>query len=101
MPNEEEDLVSRINKLTVSLNSNNTITNSPYTSHNYTMNPPSATTSYFSDRQVNELTEFYQRVYYHLSLILDKIDCLEMGEESLGILTKTYREKALDTLYVT
>lgn len=43
------------------------------------------------------VTEYYQRVYRHLSLILDKIDCLEIGEESLGILTKTYREKALDT----
>lgn len=43
------------------------------------------------------ITDFYQRVYRHLSLILDKIDCLEIGEESLSILSKTYREKALDT----
>lgn len=43
------------------------------------------------------ITEFYQQVYHHLSLILDKIDCLELGEEALSVLTKSYRDKALDT----
>lgn len=43
------------------------------------------------------LTEFYQKVYHHLSLILDKIDCLDLGSEALEVLTQTYRDKALDT----
>lgn len=42
------------------------------------------------------VAELYRRVFQYLSLILDKIDCLEAGEESLRIFTKTYREKALD-----
>lgn len=40
---------------------------------------------------------FYQQVYSHLSLILNKIGCMEMGQESLRLLTQTYRDKALDT----
>lgn len=43
------------------------------------------------------ITEFYQQVYHHLSLILDKIDCLELGDEAISVLTKSYRDKALDT----
>lgn len=43
------------------------------------------------------IQDFYQRVYTHLSLILSKIGCLEMGNESLKLITKSYREKALDT----
>lgn len=45
----------------------------------------------------NTVEEFYQQVYQYLSLILDKIDCLELGEEALSAMTATYREKALDT----
>lgn len=43
------------------------------------------------------ITDFYQKVYHHLSLILDKIDCLDIGNEALDVLTQTYRDKALDT----
>lgn len=43
------------------------------------------------------ITEFYQAVYQHLSLILDKVSCLELDENSLKTMTNTYREKALDT----
>lgn len=41
--------------------------------------------------------EFYQQVYQHLSLILDKIDCLDLAEDALTAMTATYRDKALDT----
>lgn len=41
--------------------------------------------------------EFYHSVYSHLSLILNKIGCMEVSSESLTILTQTYRDKALDT----
>ena len=41
--------------------------------------------------------EFYQLVYSHLSLILNKIGCMEVGAEALNLLTMTYRDKALDT----
>lgn len=41
--------------------------------------------------------EFYQMVYQHLSLILNKISCMDVGPESLNLLTRTYRDKALDT----
>lgn len=43
------------------------------------------------------ITEFYQSVYQHLSLLLDKVSCLELEENSLHAMTNTYREKALDT----
>ncbi len=43
------------------------------------------------------INEFYHEVFSHLSLILNKIACLDIGQESLNILTKTYRDKALDT----
>lgn len=45
----------------------------------------------------NTIEGFYQQVYQYLSLILDKIDCLELGEESLSAMTVAYRGKALDT----
>lgn len=45
----------------------------------------------------NSISEFYQLVYQHLSLILNKLACLEMSEESLAIMTQTYRQIALDT----
>lgn len=43
------------------------------------------------------VSEFYQDIYTHLSLILNKIGCLNTSNESLMLLTKSYREKALDT----
>lgn len=43
------------------------------------------------------IQEFYQVVYSHLSLITNKLSSMEMGRESLDILTQTYRDKALDT----
>lgn len=43
------------------------------------------------------ILEFYQKVYHHLSLILNKLSSMEMSEESLHVLTQTYRDKALDT----
>lgn len=43
------------------------------------------------------ISEFYQKVYTHLSLILNKLGCLEMSNESLNLVTKSYRDKALDT----
>lgn len=43
------------------------------------------------------VTEFYQQVYQTLSLILDKVSCLDLEEKSLRAMTDTYREKALDT----
>lgn len=43
------------------------------------------------------VTEFYQDVYQTLSLILDKVSCLELDDGSLRAMTNTYREKALDT----
>lgn len=48
--------------------------------------------------QGNKTTQqFYQIVYNHLSLILNKISCMDVGPESLSLLTRTYRDKALDT----
>ncbi|CAD7000988.1 unnamed protein product [Ceratitis capitata] len=41
--------------------------------------------------------EFYAEVYSHLSLILNKIACMDINEEAMRILTHTYRDKALDT----
>lgn len=43
------------------------------------------------------IQEFYQEVYSHLTLILNKIACMNAGTEALQLLTKTYRDKALDT----
>ena len=43
------------------------------------------------------ITEFYQAVYQHLSLLLDKVSSLDLEENSLQAMTNTYREKALDT----
>lgn len=41
--------------------------------------------------------EFYQQVYTHLSLILNKIGCMDLSNEPLQLFTQTYRDKALDT----
>lgn len=43
------------------------------------------------------INDFYQSVYSHLTLILNKISCMEASNESIKLLTQTYREKALDT----
>lgn len=43
------------------------------------------------------VTEFYRAVYQHLSLILDKIACLDYDDRSLINMTNAYRDKALDT----
>ena len=43
------------------------------------------------------IPEFYQNVYQHLSLILNKLSCMEMGQESMDNMTQSYRDKALDT----
>lgn len=43
------------------------------------------------------IPEFYQQVYQHLSLILNKLSCTGMGPESLDNLIQSYRDKALDT----
>ncbi len=43
------------------------------------------------------IQEFYQRVYSHLSLILNKLGCMDVSAESMHLLTQTYRDKALDT----
>lgn len=43
------------------------------------------------------ITDYYQAVYQHLSLILDKIACLDLNESSLMAMTNAYRDKALDT----
>lgn len=43
------------------------------------------------------IQEFYQQVYSHLSLILNKLGCMEVGAEAMNLLTRTYRDKALDT----
>ncbi|GBP10271.1 Retrovirus-related Gag polyprotein from transposon HMS-Beagle [Eumeta japonica] len=43
------------------------------------------------------IQEFYGEVYSHLTLILNKIACMEINEEAMQVLTNTYRDKALDT----
>lgn len=43
------------------------------------------------------ISEFYQKVYQHLSLILNKLASMEMGQEAINVMTTSYREKALDT----
>lgn len=45
----------------------------------------------------NTITEFYQQVYQHLSLILDKVACLDLDDGALTAMTNAYRDKALDT----
>lgn len=43
------------------------------------------------------VVEFYQQVYGHLSLLLEKISCMTSSRESICLFTSSYREKALDT----
>lgn len=42
------------------------------------------------------VTDFYQEVYSHLTLILNKISCMEETPEALKVLGDMYREKARD-----
>lgn len=41
--------------------------------------------------------DYYQSVYQHFSLIINKIGCMDFVQESAALLTITYRDKALDT----
>jgi len=41
--------------------------------------------------------KFHHAVYKHLSLILNKIGCMELEKEAEKLMTKMYRDKALDT----
>lgn len=41
--------------------------------------------------------EFYGQVYTQLSLILNKIGCMDLADEPLRLFTQSYRDKALDT----
>lgn len=43
------------------------------------------------------IEQFYQEVYAHLTLILNKIGCMKIGPEAMQLMTETYRNKALDT----
>jgi hypothetical protein len=45
----------------------------------------------------NSIHEFYQLVYQHLSLILNKLSTMEMSHDALNVMTRAYRDKALDT----
>lgn len=45
----------------------------------------------------SSITEFYQQVYKHLSLIMDKLACMDLSNETLSVMTQSYRQKALDT----
>lgn len=45
----------------------------------------------------NNIPEFYQLVYHHLSLILNKLSAMDLGQESMNVMTQAYRDKALDT----
>lgn len=41
--------------------------------------------------------QFYRSVYALLTIILNKVSCMEISEEGIQILTETYKRKALDT----
>lgn len=43
------------------------------------------------------ISEFYQIVYHHLSLILNKLGSMEMSQDAMNNMTQCYRDKALDT----
>lgn len=45
----------------------------------------------------SSVPEFYQAVYQHLSLILNKLCCMDSSQEILNAMTQSYRSKALDT----
>lgn len=52
---------------------------------------------YTLSQRGKSIDEFYQTVYYHLSLILNQINNHDSSSETLKALTKIYRDKALDT----
>ena len=43
------------------------------------------------------MQEFYNRIYGLLSLILNKITSLDENENAISLLTKNYKNKAVDT----
>jgi len=43
------------------------------------------------------IEEFHQLVYQHLSLLLNKVNCMDLGAEAHRLLKKMYRDKATDT----
>lgn len=43
------------------------------------------------------LQQFYQTVSSHLTLIINKISCMDIGAEAMRVLIQTYRDKALET----
>lgn len=45
----------------------------------------------------SSIPEFYEQVYRHLSLILNKLSSMDMSQESMNVMTQAYRDKALDT----
>ena len=45
----------------------------------------------------NTITEYYQKVYSLLSVIVDKVACLELSHNALNAVTHLYRDRALDT----
>jgi hypothetical protein len=44
----------------------------------------------------NTVQDFYQEIYHHLSLILNKISSMGLGREAMEAMTNAYRDKALD-----
>lgn len=44
----------------------------------------------------NKIQDFYQEVYSYLSLITNKLSCMDIGREARDLLAQTYRDKALD-----
>lgn len=44
----------------------------------------------------NTIQEYYQQVYSHLSLIMNKLSCMDISREAMDLLAQTYRDKALD-----
>ena len=50
------------------------------------------------DHRHKDIPTFYQKVYQHLSLILDKIACHDLSDEFIKTSTNSYRDKTVDTL---
>lgn len=44
----------------------------------------------------SKVQDFYQEVYSYLSLIMNKLSCMDVSREALDLLAQTYRDKALD-----
>jgi len=45
---------------------------------------------------IQSVEEYHQSVYKPLSLILNRTGCMDVSEESQPLMTKMYRDKALD-----